>query len=150
MRILAKNYQKCVSLEPNIVWKRLVPFFEVVSSQKNDFASFCPFLASFWHFFALFDIFVNFFHFFTLFSDFWNLAIMCNFLTFFAIFYHFWHLFALFGEYAFECILKHLNTLLAVSAHCINFLSVLAISISHFFQFLANYQKLCSFFCHFQ
>ena len=55
MPILAKNGRKFVYLEPNIVWKRLVPFFGVVSSQKNDdnklfelLPFFCPFLAHFW------------------------------------------------------------------------------------------------------
>ena len=66
----------------------------------------------------------QFLSFFTIFNNFWNFAIICNFLTFFAIIYHFFSsfFFAIFGEYVFECILKHLNPFLAVSAHCINFL----------------------------
>ena len=114
-----------ISLEPNIVWKRLVPFFGVVSSQKNDEKK-CGHFCRFWPvfgIFTLFDIFVNCYHFFTIFSNFWNFAIICNFLTFFAIFTIFLHLLALFGKYVFECILKHLNPFLAVSAHCINFWS---------------------------
>ena len=36
MRILPKMTSNFITLEPNIVWKWLVPFFEVVSSQKID------------------------------------------------------------------------------------------------------------------
>ena len=121
MRILAKNDRKCISLEPNIVWKRLVPFFELVSSQKNDNIFFLN-LAIFWRFWLVVG---NFLHLFT----FWSIVVIISrnlviseILKLFAIygqFFTFFYLFCIFspfGEYTFECILSNLNTFLAVSA----------------------------------
>ena len=141
MRILATNHRKCVFMEPNIVWKRLVPFFEVVSSQKNDdnklkFYHFFAVFGPFWVFLTFFDIFVNCCHF----SPY---LVISEILQLFVIFWHFlpfvticWHFLPFLGNMhlnafkafkpIFSCFSPLYQFLVSFSYHPKSFLPVLS------------------------
>ena len=107
---------------------------------KFDF--FGPFFGPLLAFFDIFAIGV-------ILSPYLKFLIFCNYLQFSAIFVHFYHFLAIGCPFWGICILIRINAFKPIFkcfSHCINLLSLLAIIISHFYQFLAKYRKLVRLF----
>ena len=107
MRILAKNDRKCISLEPNIVWKQLVPFVGVVSSQKNEENKYSEILPFFVRFRPILAFFLHSFTFLSIFVIFSPYLVISEILQLFVIFCHFLPLLAFFGPFWGICIWMH-------------------------------------------